>query len=226
MSDLTTFLEQSSALHTHLCPRQVLGARIGMYAAELFGLELPQSGKRLLAFVETDGCFADGVSVATGCWFGRRTLRLIDYGKVAATFVDTRINRAIRIWPNPRARDRAATYASGERSRWHGYLAAYEVMPTAELLLAEDVVLSIDLAALISRPGVRVNCTVCGEEIINEREVWRDGKLLCRSCAGERYYDRAYQPDHMLDDARTCTEPSIVVRKEGRVVQPHMYEPA
>ena len=189
MSDLTTFLEQSSALHKHLCPRQVLGARIGMYAAELFGLELPQSGKRLLAFVETDGCFADGVSVATGCWFGRRTLRLIDYGKVAATFVDTRINRAIRIWPDPCARDRAATYASDERSRWHMYLAAYEVMPIAELLLAEEVVLSIDLAALISRPGVRVNCTVCGEEIINEREVWRDGKLLGRSCAGERYYD-------------------------------------
>lgn len=119
MSDLTTFLEQSSALHKHLCPRQVLGARIGMYAAELFDLELPQTNKRLLAFVETDGCFADGISVTTGCWFGRRTLRLIDHGKVAATFVDTRTSQAIRIWPDPRARDRAATYASDARSRWH-----------------------------------------------------------------------------------------------------------
>jgi formylmethanofuran dehydrogenase subunit E len=218
MSDLTTFLEQSSALHKHLCPRQVLGARIGMYAAELFDLELPQTGKRLFAFVETDGCFADGISVATGCWFGRRTLRLIDYGKVAATFVDTRTTRAIRIWPNPRARDRATTYASDERSRWHMYLAAYEVMPTAELLLVQDVALALDLAAIISRPGVRVNCAVCGEEIINEREVRHDADILCRSCAGERYYDQVRQSDHMLDDARICTEPSIAVRKEERVV--------
>jgi formylmethanofuran dehydrogenase subunit E len=201
MSDLTTFLEQSSALHKHLCPRQVLGARIGMYAAELFDLDLPQTSKRLFAFVETDGCFADGISVATGCWFGRRTLRLIDYGRVAATFVDTRINRAVRIWPNPQARDRAATYASDERSRWHMYLAAYEVMPTAELLLAEEVALSIDLTALISRSGVRVNCAACGEEIINEREVCREDKILCRSCAGERYYERADEPRLLLSNA-------------------------
>ena len=52
--------------------------------------ELPQTDKRLYTFVETDGCFADGVMVATGCSLGHRTLRLIDYGKVAATFVDTR----------------------------------------------------------------------------------------------------------------------------------------
>jgi len=226
MSDLTAFLEQSSALHKHLCPRQVLGARIGMYAAELFSLELPQTNKRLFTFVETDGCFADGVSVATGCWFGRRTLRLIDYGKVAATVVDTRINRAIRIWPDPRARERASAYASAERSRWHMYLAAYEVMPTVELLLAEEVTLSNDLAVLISRPGLRVNCAACDEEIINEREVWHDGNLLCRSCAGERYYDQVHQSDHVLDDARMRTEPSIVVRNEERVMQPHMYEPA
>jgi formylmethanofuran dehydrogenase subunit E len=189
MSNLSAFLEQSSALHKHLCPRQVLGARIGMYAAELLGLELPQTDKRLFAFVETDGCFADGISVATGCWFGRRTLRLMDYGKVAATLVDTRTGQAIRIWPNPHARACAAAYAPDERSRWHTYLAAYQVMPTEELLCMEEVALTVDLAAIISRAGVRVNCTSCGEEIINEREVTLGGQTLCRSCAGERYYD-------------------------------------
>jgi formylmethanofuran dehydrogenase subunit E len=209
MSDLSTILEQSSALHKHLCPRQVLGARIGMYAAELFELELPQTGKRLFAFVETDGCFADGISTATGCWFGHRTLRLMDYGKVAATFIDTRINRAIRIWPNPHARDRAARYASDARSRWHMYLAAYEVMPAAELLLAEEVALSINLAALISRPGVRVNCAVCCEEIINEREVCREGEILCRSCAGERYYERADEPTVLLNNALSLDGQSL-----------------
>jgi formylmethanofuran dehydrogenase subunit E len=89
MLALNQLLDRSAELHNHLCPRQVLGVRIGMYAGELLGLELPQTDKRLYTFVETDGCFADGVSVAAGCWLGRRTMRLMDYGKVAAVFVDT-----------------------------------------------------------------------------------------------------------------------------------------
>ncbi len=194
MSTLATFLEQSSVLHKHLCPRQVLGARIGMYAAELLGLELPQTDKRLFTFVETDGCFADGISVATGCWFGRRTLRLVDHGKVAATFVDTRTGRAIRIWPDPQTRSRAIDYAPAERSRWHMYLAAYQIMPTEELLRAAPVELMIDIKQIISRAGVRVDCAICGEEILNERQVLRDGELLCRGCAGEGYYALADLP--------------------------------
>jgi formylmethanofuran dehydrogenase subunit E len=183
-------LTQSAELHKHLCPRQVLGARMGVYAGELLGLELPQTSKRLYTFVETDGCFADGVSVATGCWLGRRTMRLIDHGKAAATFVDTKTERAVRIWPNPPARGLAAQYAPDARSRWHAYLAAYQVMPLAELLLARHVTLAIDLKALISRPGVRVQCDSCGEEIINQREVVRGATTLCRACADEGAYLR------------------------------------
>src|SRR5918911_1243912 len=102
---------QLARLHPRLCPRQVLGVRIGQYAGELLGLALPRSDKQLLAFVEMDGCFADGVSVATGCWLGRRTLRLVDHGKVAATVVDTALMRAIRIAVHPDARCRAISYA-------------------------------------------------------------------------------------------------------------------
>lgn len=186
-SVLARLLEQSSALHRHLCPRQVLGARMGMYAAELLDLSLPQTNKRLLTFVETDGCFADGVSVATGCWLGRRTLRLIDYGKVAATFVDTQTGRAVRVRPGPRVRELAAVYAPDERTRWHTYLQAYQVMPTAELLAWAEVQVTLDVKRLISKAGARVACLVCGEEIINEREVVRGEETLCRACAGESY---------------------------------------
>jgi formylmethanofuran dehydrogenase subunit E len=211
MNDVPALLAQSAALHSHLCPRQVLGVRIGMYAADLLELDLPQTNKRLFAFVETDGCFADGISVTTGCWFGRRTLRLMDYGKVAATFVDTGTDRAIRIWPNPLARSRAAGYAPGERSRWHMYLAAYQIMPTTELLRAEEVTLAIPLAAIISRPGVRVHCEQCGEEIINQREMQVDGQALCRSCAGEQYYHPVGQGDTITHDSLSLTNPFVLV---------------
>ncbi|MEI8308229.1 MAG: FmdE family protein [Chloroflexales bacterium] len=185
---LVELLEQSAQRHRHLCPRQVIGVRIGLYAGALLGLELPQSNKRLVTFVETDGCFTDGVSVATGCWMGRRTMRLMDYGKVAATFVDTQTGRAVRIWPNPVARDLAHSYAPDAQSRWDAYMAAYQVMPDDELLEARFVTLSIDLKALISRNGVRAVCDDCGEEILNEREIVRDGGTRCRSCADGAYY--------------------------------------
>jgi formylmethanofuran dehydrogenase subunit E len=185
---LDQFLAQSADLHQHLCPRQVLGARMGMLAGALLGLELPQAGKRLITFVETDGCFADGVAVATGCWLGRRTMRLADYGKVAATFVDTHDGRAFRIRPHAEARALAGAYAPGAKSRWHAYLEAYQLMPDDELLEARPVELSVDLRALLSRPGLRAVCARCGEEIINEREVLAGGVTLCRGCAGENYY--------------------------------------
>ncbi len=184
-------------LHNHICPRQVLGVRMGELAGDLFGLPLPQTNKRLLVFVETDGCFADGVMVATGCSLGHRTLRLVDQGKVAATFVDTRSTtnpqRAVRIHPHPLARRRALdAYArqhpNGTYSRWQAQFDSYQSMPVEELLSVQNVELTVSSAFLISRPGVRAVCSACGEEIINEREVRSDGLVLCRHCAGESYY--------------------------------------
>ncbi len=189
LPDLSSYLERTAALHDHLCPRQVLGVRMGVYAATLLDLSLPQEDKRLFVFVETDGCFADGVSVATGCSLGHRTMRLVDYGKAAATFVDRDSEKAIRISPHPQARTCAMQYAPDAPDPWQAQLAAYQVMPDHELLRAQSVQLTIDMAAIVSRPGLRVRCACCGEEIMNEREVLRGGETLCRACAGQdRYY--------------------------------------
>ena len=191
---LDELLEKTAALHNHLCPRQVLGVRMGMLAGELLELDLPQPNKRLLTFLETDGCFADGVAVATGCWLGHRTLRLMDYGKVAATFVDSKFDRAIRIGVHPDARYSAREAEPDARSRWHGQLAAYQHLPADQLFVWQPVQVRFSLEALISRPGVRVNCAHCGEEIINERERIINGETLCQACAGEGYYDAAAEP--------------------------------
>jgi formylmethanofuran dehydrogenase subunit E len=185
---LTQLLAQSAALHHHLCPRQVLGVRMGMLAGELLAMALPQTNKRLLTIVETDGCFTDGISVATNCWVGRRTMRVADFGKVAATFVDTRTETAVRLTPSPRARELAATYAPEAQNRWEGYLLGYQRLPDEFLFTIQIVALAAPVSQLISRAGARVTCAQCGEEIINEREVLVGGQLLCRACAGSGYY--------------------------------------
>ncbi|MDR5695057.1 MAG: FmdE family protein [Armatimonadota bacterium] len=191
---LEELLNAAAANHHRLCPRQVLGVRMGLAGGRWLGLEVPRRDKRLLALIETDGCFADAISVATGCHIGRRTMRLIDHGKVAATFVDTQVGKAVRVVPRPGVRERAWVYAPEAKSRWQAQLLGYQRMPEEELLAAEEVTLLFSLEKLISRKGVRVHCQACSEEILNEREVVRDGMTLCRSCAGERYYAPAGKP--------------------------------
>lgn len=188
--DLSAILAASSARHSHLCPRQVLGARIGLAGGAALGFDLPRSDKRLLIFVESDGCFADGVEVATGCTMGHRTLRLEDYGKIAAVFVDVESERAVRVAPQLDVRERAYAYAPGERRHYFAQLQAYQVMLDDELLTVQPVTLTTPVAAIVSRPILRTNCDRCGEEIINEREVVTDSQTLCRSCDGPGYYRR------------------------------------
>lgn len=188
MPSLNDLLQASSEMHRHLCPRQVLGVRMGLLAGRELGLALPQSDKRVLTIVETDGCFADGVSVATGCWVGRRTLRVEDLGKAAATFVDMQTGRAFRIAPRTQARAAARSHAPEARNKWEAQLLGYQRMSDLELLAIQPVRLKISIERLVSRPGHRVVCQACGEDIINEREIVHEDTLLCRACLGRAYY--------------------------------------
>ena len=181
-------LDESARRHQHLCPRQVLGARMGLLGAQLLGIEISDPDKRLLVIIETDGCFADGIAAATRCSIGARTLRVIDHGKVAAVFVDVKTDRAVRIVPHTHSRQRAVEYATGASSKWHAQLEAYQVMPDEELFTVQPIELTVSLGKLLSKPGRKAICDQCGEEIINEREVVQDSRTVCRACAGDRYW--------------------------------------
>lgn len=196
-SSLDKILQTSAALHHHLCPRQVIGARMGLYAGQILRLDLPQTDKRLLTFIETDGCASDGVAVATNCWVGQRTMRVEDYGKVAATFVDTQTGEAIRLVPRADLRQRAHDLFAAARHNWEAELLGYQRLPAEEMFTVQPVTLNMPLEKIISRAGRKALCNVCGEEIMNERQILRAGLMLCRACAGESYY-RVASPDVML----------------------------
>ncbi len=185
---LKEILEKTESVHQKICPRVVLGARIGLAGAEMLGMDVPRHDKRLLSILETDGCFVSGVESATGCSVNHRTLRIEDYGKVAGTFVNVKTGQAVRVAPRRGIRERALEYAPEEKKRYFAMLEGYQVMPLDELLTIEEVVLSQPIASIISRAGVRVNCDSCHEEIINEREIIQDGRVLCRACFAPTYY--------------------------------------
>jgi formylmethanofuran dehydrogenase subunit E len=185
---LSDYLKKSARDHSHLCPRQILGVRIGLYGLKILNLDANQNSKRLLSITETDGCFADGLSAATNCTVGHRTLRVEDYGKVAVTFIDTQTERAVRIAPALDIRQKAYAYAPEEPRHYFSQMKAYQIMPDEEMFTVNEVRLTVSIKEIISRPGVRVTCDICGEEIMNEREVKQNDLILCRACTGSSYY--------------------------------------
>jgi formylmethanofuran dehydrogenase subunit E len=185
---LSDLLKQSSARHDHLCPRQVLGARMGLAGLHAIGLDAPMQHKEALVIIETDGCFADGVEVATGATVGHRTLRIVDQGKIAAVFANVRTGKTIRLAPSLDVRQRALVYTPEIKTKYYAQLKGYQIMPEAELFHLQEIELTPALRALLSRPGLRAKCVNCGEEIINERQMCLNGKYYCRTCAGEGYY--------------------------------------
>lgn len=186
--DIKPFLDIASRDHSHLCPRQILGVRIGLKGLAVCGIDESSKAKHLLVISETDGCFVDGIIAATKCTVGHRTLRIEDYGKIAATFVNVKTNRAIRISPTLDVREKANLYAAEEKRRYFAQLQAYQFMPDEELMRAQEIKLNFNIRDVISRAGKRVNCEKCGEEVINEREVLMEGKIYCKSCAEAGYY--------------------------------------
>ena len=193
--DINTLLEKSMQDHDHLCPRQILGVRIGLAGMIVLGFSEPPIKKQLLVISETDGCFVDGVIAATNCTVGHRTLRVEDYGKVAATFVDMKTGHAVRLAPALDVRQRAFACAPNEARHYFAQMQAYQIMPDEEMFVMQQVALNKPVVEIISRPGVRVNCDVCGEEIMNEREILRVGSTLCRFCAGGGYYRSVLEAD-------------------------------
>lgn len=186
--DLPALLGRTAARHSHLCPRQVLGARMGLAGLAALGVSAPVTKASAIVIVETDGCFVDGIEVSTGATVGHRTLRIHDFGKIAATFAHVPTGRAVRLAPSLSARTLAAAYAPNGLNRYHAQLQGYQRMPDNALFVIQEVTLDPSLKALLGAPGVRVRCSRCSEEIINSRQRIVEGALLCSACAGQAYY--------------------------------------
>ena len=178
-------LAQAVDFHGHLCPGQVLGVRMAIAGCRELGFDRPRTiGKRLVVFVEIDRCATDAIEALTGVSLGKRTLKHLDYGKMAATFADTVTGTAVRVCARDGARERAAEW-SGELEPRRMQVAAYRVMPEALLLRIESVAIA---PGFLDRRRVRVTCEQCGEDVNYQREIVRRGRTLCRACAGETYY--------------------------------------
>jgi formylmethanofuran dehydrogenase subunit E len=192
MQPFTELLREAEKTHGHLCAGQILGVRMAMLGCARLGLSDPRGAdrKRLVTFVEIDRCATDAIAVVTGCRLGKRALKFRDWGKMAATFVDTSTERAIRIAARESSKDAARRMYPGLSSKNEQQMLAYRELPDAELFTEEWVRVRLDAREFPGYKGERVACAVCGECINFDRWVLENGQKLCHGCADpeQRYY--------------------------------------
>jgi len=144
----------------------------------------------LLVFVELDRCATDAIQSVTGCSLGHRTMKFMDYGKLAATFLNLKTGRAVRVIAKEELRQMAEEHFPEIENKYSAQLEAYKVMPNDTLFDVMEVTVKLNPEDMPGRPLSRVQCDNCGEYVQDLREVCRRGKILCRPCAGSGYYER------------------------------------
>jgi formylmethanofuran dehydrogenase subunit E len=191
MKSLDEYLDDAAQAHGHLCAGQVLGVRMAMLGLKQLGIEDPagKDRKRLVSYVEIDRCATDAVAVVTGCRLGKRALKFRDWGKVAATFVDLESGRAVRVVARESSKQIAQEMHPELASKNEQQMRAYREIADDDLFDVKRVRVTVPPEDLPGYKAPRVVCEQCGEGINFRREVVKDGKTLCRACAGEKYWE-------------------------------------
>ena len=193
MQSLDEILIECEQLHGHMCAGQLLGARMALLGCRLAGLDDPRGidRRKTIVWVEIDRCMADAVSAATGVRLGKRSLKYADYGKVAATFLNTETSKAVRVVARESSRALADERFSSIASKRERQFRAYSEASDEELFKIEYVDVQLSEMDLPGSPRSRVICEICGEGVNDGREVTRsDGSVVCRGCDSGTYYQK------------------------------------
>jgi len=194
MRSFDQLLEGSSRAHGHLCPGQVVGVRMAMLGCRLIGLDDPtsyQQIKKLIVFVEMDRCTADAVAYTTGVKLGRRSLKFMDYGIMAATFVNLESGKAYRVLSMEESRDLADAYAPEVPGKHARQLAAYKRMPDSVMFRVQKVDIRLKDEDMPGPTRFKAQCDNCGQIIRDGREVIEKNRVLCQPCTRGSYFKHA-----------------------------------
>ena len=200
MEDFQTLLDGSADAHGHLCPGQVVGVRMAMLGCRLIGLdnprELPQI-KKLIVYVEIDRCATDAIAYVTGVKLGRRSLKFVDNGIMAATFVNLESGKAFRIVSTERSRELVDHYAPTVEDERRKQIEAYINMPDDVLFTVAPVSVDVPVHDMPGPTRFKAQCAACGIIVRDKKEVLVGDRILCRACAYGAYY-QPLKPNEQL----------------------------
>ena len=171
-------LQRAHVFHGHICTGIIFGTKIARIGLSRLGIADPHENRDFIVFVEADRCLADAVSSVTGCSLGRRRLKWVDYGKMAATFVDMNSQKGVRI----------VTAASQQPPDDIDLVTFWSSIPDEDLFRIEEVSVMLKPEDLPGTPSRKVTCADCGESVMDGRDLLVEGKVLCKACANGTYY--------------------------------------
>ena len=191
LDSLEVLLEECRAKHFHICPGQVLGVRMALLGCRLIGISEPrtQQRKKIVVWVEIDRCMSDAVSIVTGVSLGRRTLKYMDYGKAAASFLNIETGAAVRIVALESARHLSEVRHPELGDKKARQLKTYKEAFDEDLFKLESIKVSLNRFEWPGPPLVRVICENCNESVADSREITlSNGAKFCRPCFEGAYY--------------------------------------
>jgi len=197
MESVDTLLKECERLHGHMCAGQLLGTRMALLGCRLFDIDDPRGAerKKLIVWVEIDRCMTDAISAVTGVRLGKRSLKYVDYGKVAATFLNTETKRAVRIVALESSRALADERYSDIADKRTRQFRAYSEATDDELFKTELVEIELSDFDVPGSPRSRMICVVCEEGVNDGREVIdENGDAVCRGCYSAAYYSKLDNP--------------------------------
>ena len=186
MEPTNELLDKYERDHGNLCPGQVLGIRMAALGCLLVGVNDPRGvdRKKLIVWIEIDRWLADAVEAVTGARLGERTLKFLDYGKLAATFLNKQTGEAVRIVALESSRRLADRRHPEIGSKYLRQIAVYSEASDEELFEVGFAEVQLSEMDAPGHPRSRVICTHCAEGVNDGREVsTHDGSRICRPCA-------------------------------------------
>ncbi|MGB9786953.1 MAG: FmdE family protein [Infirmifilum uzonense] len=197
-------VQKAKAFHGHVCPFLVLGLRATEIGFSKLGLRRPGEAETIredvIAIVEANNCFADGVQVASGCTLGNNSLIYLDTGKNAVTFYRRDTGKGVRIYVHSdKVRElfpsrgselwrKVVVERKGSKEEAEELAKIWEEIGYKMADLSEEFfkIEEVSLKQVIERAPIfeSVRCVSCGELVRADRVFYLDGKPYCAKCAG------------------------------------------
>jgi len=177
LNDYRMVLAEAGRFHGDICPGIQTGTRMTMCGLQRVGLTDPlgEDRKKIIVFVEIDRCATDAIMALTGCRPGKRTMKIRDYGKMAATFINIESGKAVRVARKPEREPGIPDFATIPDE------ALFSIFEVEVSLLPED---------MPGKPVRACRCVRCGATVLDGREIEAAGKTLCKPCFEQRDYYR------------------------------------
>ncbi len=205
--EVATVLEMAGMLHGHYCPGLALGVKAAYTGFEKLGIRENSGMEEVMAVVECNSCFVDGVQFAAGCTLGNNALVYQDLGKTAVTFYRRGGANAIRLCVKTydietgdegerregdalfeKAVKRREQLTDNERTRMKELWVRRSFATVVEQADTLFAITPVPVPSFAFAPRVdSQECGVCGEKVMETRARVREGRPVCIGCAGDEY---------------------------------------